>query len=477
MKTANGFEKYIKSTVNIDSNIVLPHKSISFKVLLIAFLIFTATFLGALYQIEEQIEKTNIEVIKDELRSIAAITAFHMNGDFVEKLQKPEQEISNEYQLIQNSLLRLILENERIRDVYIMRKGENEDELYFVVDSALDGEHASVGEAYRIADAPDMLEGFYHPTVDRNFTNDKWGQTLSGYAPIKNSKGEVVGIIGIDFDANQVKAEAENRSRYILLWAIVGLLLILVVSFIVAKKFVGRLNNIKYVIEMLLDEKLDVLVHDTGNDEIKELGMQVNKLINKLVLDKEQTMMSMTVGLVNALEARDKYTHGHSAQVAVIAEDIMHHLQIDAEKRFTINLAAILHDVGKIGICDTILHKKGKLTEEEFAVIKEHPLIGAKILEGNASLQKIQDIIKHHHERYDGQGYPDRLVGENIPFGARVIAVADSFQAMISDRPYRNGMKQEVAMQELEKNKGLQFDPQITDVFLEICKNKQYKSK
>ncbi|MDF2564575.1 MAG: hypothetical protein K0Q53_970, partial [Massilibacillus sp.] len=92
MKTTNGFEKYIKTTVNIDSNTVLPHKSISFKVLIIAFLIFMATFLGALYQIEEHIERTNIEVVKDELRSIAAITAFHMNGNSIEEIQKPEQE-------------------------------------------------------------------------------------------------------------------------------------------------------------------------------------------------------------------------------------------------------------------------------------------------------------------------------------------------------------------------------------------------
>lgn len=468
-------ENYIKDGFHTQANVVLPYKSISFKVLLLAFLIFTVTLFGVFYQIEKQIEKTNIGVVKDELRSIATIAAGNINGDLVENLRKPEQEISNEYQLVQNSLMQLIVANERIRDVYIMRKGENHDELYFVVDSTIGEGHAQLGEAYSIADAPDMMEGFYHSAVDKEFTNDKWGQTLSGYAPIKNSKGEIVAIIGIDFDANQVKIEAENRSRYIIFWAILGLLLVLTISFIVANKFIERLNNIKYAIEMLLDGKLDVLVHDTGKDEIKDLGIQVNKLIKKLVRDKERIMMSMTVGLVNALEARDNYTHGHSAQVAIIAEDIMKALQMGGEERFTIKLAAILHDVGKIGISDTILHKKGKLTDGEFDVIKEHPLIGAKILEGNPSLQQIQEIIKHHHERYDGQGYPSGLEGENIPFGARVIAIADSFQAMISDRPYRKGMEQEVAMRELVKNKGLQFDSKIVDVFLMICENRQYK--
>lgn len=468
-------QNYVKDEFYTQNDIVLPYKSISFKVLLLAFLIFTVTLLGVFYQIEKQIENTNIGIVKDELRSIATIAATNINGDLVEELQKPEQEISKEYQFVQNSLMQLIAANERIHDVYIMRKGENHDEVYFVVDSTIGEGHAQLGEAYSIIDAPDILEGFCHPAVDKEFTNDKWGQTLSGYAPIKNTKGEIVAIIGIDFDANQVKLEAESRSRYIIFWTVMGLLLILTISFIVANRFIDRLNNIKYVIEMLLDGKLDVLVHDTGNDEIKDLGMQVNKLIKKLIRDKERTMMSMTVGLVNALEAKDKYTHGHSAQVAIIAEDIMRALQIGGDECFTIKLAAILHDVGKIGISDSILHKESKLTVEEFSVIKEHPLIGAKILEGNPSLRQIQEIIKHHHERYDGHGYPSGLEAENIPFGARVIAIADSFQAMISDRPYRKGMEQEVAMRELEKNKGLQFDSKIVDVFLMICEDKQYK--
>jgi len=111
----------------------------------------------------------------------------------------------------------------------------------------------------------------------------------------------------------------------------------------------------------------------------------------------------------------------------------------------------------------------------EFDIIRQHPVIGAKILEGIPSLNQIRKIVKHHHERYDGRGYPGGVVGQDISFGSRIIAVADSFQAMISDRPYRQGMTQAAAMEELKRNKATQFDPEIVDVFLEICETKKYK--
>jgi len=442
-----------------------------------SFLIFAVILLGISYQLEKHMRVTHIEVVKDELRSITAITAFHVNGDIVEQLQYPEQEESDEYDSIKKTLLRVMNENKKIHDIYVMRKSENKEELVFVVDVAEMEEHAALGELYDIALAPDMLQGFIQPSVDADFTNDKWGQTLSGYAPIRNSKGEVVAILGIDFDANGIKTEFEHRTTHILFDAALGMCFMLLISLLMTQKLVGRLNNIKYAIDMLLEEKLNVSVHDTGEDEIKVLASRVNKLIKKLVMDKEQMFMGSITGLINALEAKDLYTYGHSSEVSDIANDIMKELQIDPDEQFVISFAAVLHDIGKIGIPDHIIHKTTELSDEEFAIIRQHPVIGEKILEGIPSLDKIRYIVRHHHERYDGTGYPDRLVGESILLGARVITVADSFQAMISDRPYRKGMSQEVAVEELEKNKGTQFDPHIVNAFLSICRRKQYKKE
>jgi HD-GYP domain-containing protein (c-di-GMP phosphodiesterase class II) len=458
---------------------VLSHTSLYFKLFIISFSVFAITILAVAYQLERQIADTHIAVVKDELISIASITAFHVDGSAMERLQKPEQENSLLYKNLQKSLRQVMDENKRIHDIYLMRKGSKENELLFVVDAVESPEeHAALGEVYQADIAPDMLNGFIEPSVDRDFTTDKWGQTLSGYAPVRNTKNEVVGILGIDFDANSIKDEFEHRREYVLFYTALGMIAMLGISMMVSRRLVRRLNNIKHVLDMLLEENLNVVVPDTGGiDEIKALASRVNQLTKKLVLDKEQMFMSSIAGLVNALEAKDEYTHGHSAEVAAIVKDIMQNMHLDEGEQFTIHFAAVLHDIGKIGIPDTILHKTGKLTDAEFDAIKAHPIIGAKILAGIPSLDEIQLLVRHHHERYDGRGYPDGLVGLDILLGARIIAVADSFQAMISDRPYRKGMSQPEAMRELERNKGTQFDPHIVDVFLAICKTKQYKAK
>lgn len=236
----------------------------------------------------------------------------------------------------------------------------------------------------------------------------------------------------------------------------------------------NRLNKIQYAIDKLLEGQYHVAVDDAGNDEIKSLALHVNKLTQKMMADKEQMLIHLTTGLVKALEARDDYTHGHSAQVAEIAGDIMRELALDREEQFQIGLAAVLHDIGKIGIPDGLLHKTGKLLEKEFEIIRRHPVIGDGILAEIPSLEEIRLIVRQHHERYDGKGYPEHLAGENIHLGARIITVADSFQAMISDRAYRKGMSQEAAVRELERNRGTQFDPRVVDVFIQLCQRKRY---
>lgn len=132
--------------------------------------------------------------------------------------------------------------------------------------------------------------------------------------------------------------------------------------------------------------------------------------------------------------------------------------------------AAYLHDIGKIGIPDTVLNKPTKLTDEEFSIIKEHTTIGANIIKNISLIPHVQEVIRHHHERYDGHGYPDGLKGEEIPIHARIVAVADSYDAMSSRRIYRNQLPQQTIIEELAKNRGSQFDPEITDIFLKLLK-------
>lgn len=174
--------------------------------------------------------------------------------------------------------------------------------------------------------------------------------------------------------------------------------------------------------------------------------------------------------LSTTIEAKDEYTKGHSHRVAEYSVLIARELGWNEKELSNLKNAAHLHDIGKIAIPDTILNKPSKLSEEEFSIIKEHTIIGANILKNISLIDHVQEIVRNHHERYDGNGYPDGLKGKEIPLHARIVAVADSYDAMSSQRIYRNQLPPEKIIQELENNKGTQFDPEITDIFLKLLR-------
>lgn len=172
--------------------------------------------------------------------------------------------------------------------------------------------------------------------------------------------------------------------------------------------------------------------------------------------------------LSNAVDARDPYTAGHSDRVAAISMVIGEKLGLSSELLEKLEISAMFHDIGKLGVPDNILLKPGKLDELEFQKIKEHPSIGVSILKNIDFLKNSLPIILHHHERYSGGGYPDGISKGDIPLEARIICVADTYDAMTSDRPYRKGLSHEEAIVEIVKFKGIQFDPEIVDSFLTI---------
>ncbi len=181
--------------------------------------------------------------------------------------------------------------------------------------------------------------------------------------------------------------------------------------------------------------------------------------------------------LSSALEAKDEYTKGHSLRVAEYAKIIAAKMNYDEEAVSKLHFAATLHDIGKIGIPDTVLNKPGRLSSDEYDIIKMHSSIGADILKNVEALAYADEVARYHHERYDGKGYPQGLKGEEIPEDARIVAISDTFDAMTSKRIYRrNAFTDEEVYAEIERNKGLQFDPEITDVFLEAFKNGDFEA-
>ena len=191
---------------------------------------------------------------------------------------------------------------------------------------------------------------------------------------------------------------------------------------------------------------------------------------NKRKKHMEEMSLQLMQTLSTTIEAKDEYTRGHSHRVAEYSALIATALGWNKTDIENLKNAAYLHDIGKIGIPDTVLNKPTKLTDEEFSIIKEHTTIGANILKNVSLIPHVEDVVRHHHERYDGRGYPDGLKGEEIPIHARIVAVADSYDAMSSRRIYRNQLPGSKVIEELSKNKGSQFDPEITDIFLKLLR-------
>ena len=189
-----------------------------------------------------------------------------------------------------------------------------------------------------------------------------------------------------------------------------------------------------------------------------------NTKLKKAYLDIVQTIRA-------TVEAKDSYTRGHSDRVSAYSVLLGKHLHLNEDEQEILKIGGLFHDVGKIGIPDTILLKNGKLTDEEYNEIKKHPQIGANILGESELFKNIIPFVKYHHERYDGRGYPEGLAGDNIPYVARIAAVADSFDAMSSRRVYRDSLPKEIVREEIVKNLGTQFDPEIGSTFLDIIDN------
>lgn len=198
-----------------------------------------------------------------------------------------------------------------------------------------------------------------------------------------------------------------------------------------------------------------------------------NQLINTLRIEKsnkrfENLTLQTISALSSSVEAKDNYTNGHSQRVAEYSREIARRLGYTSEEQIEVYYIGLMHDIGKIGIPDTVINKNGKLTDEEYDEIKKHPIIGYEILIRITELPAISQGARWHHERYDGKGYPDGLAGDKIPIIARIIAVADAYDAMTSNRSYRKVLPQDVVRGEIEKNIGLQFAPEIARIMLQM---------
>lgn len=212
--------------------------------------------------------------------------------------------------------------------------------------------------------------------------------------------------------------------------------------------------------------------------ELHHLRKDLEREVDKKTEENEHLFINVVQSLAEAIDAKDTYTNGHSGRVAEYSRRIAKRYGYTGKQLDNIYMMGLLHDVGKIGIPDAVINKPARLTDEEYFLIKEHPVKGAKILSNIKEMPKLANAARWHHERYDGHGYPDGLKGEEIMEEARIIAVADSYDAMTSRRSYRYPLPQSAVREEIANGRGTQFDPVFADIMLQmIDEDKEYTMK
>jgi HD-GYP domain-containing protein (c-di-GMP phosphodiesterase class II) len=218
-----------------------------------------------------------------------------------------------------------------------------------------------------------------------------------------------------------------------------------------------------------VQDQLIVFARELG--ELYQLERQRSSELEHVLASLQESYMATMKSLALVIEAKDRSTRGHLDRTQAYGLALAGRMDATATAASELAYGFFLHDIGKVGIPEDILCKPGPLTGPEWEVMRRHPVIGAEIVAPIRFLGEAARVIRHHHERFDGTGYPDRLSGEAIPLPARIFAVADSFDAMVSDRPYRQGRSVEFALREIQSGTGTQFDPEIVTIFVDMIEN------
>ncbi|MFA7652424.1 MAG: HD domain-containing phosphohydrolase [Candidatus Omnitrophota bacterium] len=413
--------------------------------------------------------KSQFNQLRDKLKVIAQTAALSVDAAELSNIPlKPEGVNSPSFKSIALRMSRIKEVNPVIRYIYIMVKTDAPGIWQFVVDPGLT---SYPGDKYDARRFPEMLKAFSGPSADTNLTTDEWGKLLSGYAPILNKDNVPVAVLGVDIDAADVYlAEKDLLYRGIFV-VLAGVIFALSLGFIFSAKIIIPIKKLIDGTKHITEGDLGYRVKISSQDEIGQLAASFNDMASSLEEAREKLQAyfyRMVQSMVRGLEAKDPYTRGHSDRVSEYAYQIAIEMGISLKEAELLKKAAQLHDIGKLGIHEDILNKTSRLSESEWGDIHKHPEVGEEILKPVFPDARVLSVIRSHHERYDGQGYPDGLKGGQLNIFAQIVTVADAYDAMVSARSYKTALTKEEALVRIKEGAGTQFNPAVVQAFAKV---------
>lgn len=462
--------------------------SFKFKVTLLLIVSLLSITTLSIFLVYKHTLDSQFQELRNRLMAIAQTAVLAIDLDTLLEVPLNKDGVNSpQYKVIADKLKAVKEANPSVWYIYIMTKTEKDGLWQFVVDPDPSGRRgrkkvitAYPGDRYDAGRFPGMIKGFYWPSADKKLERDEWGITLSGYAPIKDSRGRPVAVLGVDITADSVyltQKEIERRAIFVL---IVVMVISLGLGMFISIKVASPVEKLREATSRLAVGHLEYRVNVCGKDEIGELASSFNKMAQDLQESRNSLIDFFYRGIqsfARVLEAKDPYTRGHSERVAEYARQVALKMGFPQEDVRVLGNLALLHDIGKIGVREDVLNKPGRLSPEEMDEIRRHPLIGEEILRPVITEKERLAIIRSHHERYDSNGYPDKIGGKDINIFASIISVVDAYDAMTSSRSYRPALSRREAIEELNKNSGSQFNPQVVDVFLEVLEEKGLEEK
>ena len=425
--------------------------------------------------------QSQFEGLRSSLKAIAQTAAMTIRSDYVVQVPLSAEGIkTQEYAVISDHLKKIRVANPQIKYIYLLTKTGDSPIWKFIIDEDVNGQRDSLpGTPYNAGRFKEMLRGFDQVSADTKIEEDEWGKTLSGYAPIRDAAGRPIALLGVDVDAQDIYSMQRRVTVRTLIILLVGIVLASILGFLISSRVVEPVQQLIAGAAYIGQGNLHYQVHVQGSDEIAQLANAFNQMSHNLLISRQRLVsyfFDTVKSMVKILEVRDHYTLGHSESVAAYAGRIAKKMGVDAKTREIFHNVCLLHDIGKVGVRDSILLKPEKLSDEEWKTIRLHPVWGEQILKPILQDQLMLSVIRNHHERYDGKGYPDGWKEDQIPLLVAIATVADSYDAMTSTRSYRKAMSKEQALDQLVKGKNTQFHPGVVDAFLTVLTEEDQKS-